>query len=195
MYNIFYAQYDFLNTIGIVTYDFGIKWINFKEVGYLATDAAQTNIDYSLYEARFDGTIDQRWEFATGVAKYTNGPGQGATLGAFGGYYYFANGMVFHFFEAGSLRNASSYKGQIGYNFGKFGGEEMKLYYRYTYFNLDPNHSKTETGLPQDKMVLNGIRVVYGDNLGWYFTGTYEHVRLDNKPNTYALRLIGGYRF
>ena len=195
MYNIFYAQYDFLNSAGALDYDFGVKWINFKEVGYLATDAANTNIDYSLYEARFDGTYNKKWEFATGVAKYTNGEGQGATLGAFGGYYYFANGMVFHFFEAGSLQNAASYKGQIGYNFGKFAGEEMKLYYRYTYFNLDPNYSKTASGLEQNKMQLNGVRLVYGDNLGWYFTGTYEHVRLDNEPNTYALRLIGGYRF
>ncbi len=195
MYNIFYAQYDFLNSAGALDYDFGIKWINFKEVGYLASDAAKTDIDYSLYEARFDGTVNKKWEYATGVAKYTSGPGQGATLGAFGGYYYFANGMVFHFFEAGSLQNAASYKGQIGYNFGKFGSEEMKLYYRYTYFNLDPNYSKTASGLEQNKMQLNGIRLVYGDQLGWYFTGTYEHVRLDNEPNTYALRLIGGYRF
>ena len=44
-------------------------------------------------------------------------------------------------------------------------------------------------------MQLNGVRLVYGNNLGWYFTGTYEHVQLDNEPNTYALRLIGGYRF
>ena len=195
MYNIFYAQYDFLNSTDLLDYDFGVKWINFKEVGYLATDAAVTNIGYSLYEARFDGSYGKNWEFATGVAKYTDGEGQGATLGAFGGYYYFANGMVFHFFEAGSLQNAASYKGQIGYNFGKFGGETMKLYYRYTYFDLDPNYSQTKSGLGQNKMRLNGVRLVYGDNLGWYFTGTYEHVRLDHEPNTYALRLIGGYRF
>lgn len=196
MYNIFYAQYDFLSSVGSLNYNFGFKWINFKEVGYLASDAAQTDIDYSLYEARFEGTLEKKWEYASGVAKYSDGPGQGATLGAFGGYYYFANGMVFHFFEAGSLRNAASYKGQIGYNFGKFNSEEIKLYYRYTYFDLDPSYSKTASGLEQNKMRLNGVRLVYGgDQAGWYFTGTYEHVKLDNEPNTYALRLIGGYKF
>jgi len=195
MYNILYVQYDYLDKSGSMNYDVGVKWINFKEVGYLATDTANTDIDYSLYEARFDGSFDSGVEFATGVAKYTDGDGQGATLGAFGGYYYFANGMVFHFFEAGSLRNATSYKGQVGYSFGKVGSEDMKLYYRYTYFDLDPNYSKTAANLPQNKMMLNGLRLVYGDKLGWYFTGTYEHVQLDNEPNTYALRLIGGYRF
>ena len=195
MYNILYAQYDYLGTSSSINYDFGVKWINFKEVGYLATSAANTDIDYSLFEARFDGDFKNGVEFATGVAKYTDGKGQGNTLGAFGGYYYFANGMVFHFFEAGSLQNAASYKGQIGYNFGDIGGEDMKLYYRLTYFDLDPEHSKTASGDPQDKMILNGVRLVYGDNLGWYFTGTYEHVELDHEPNTFALRLIGGYRF
>lgn len=195
MYNILYVQYDFLHTLGSLEYDLGVKWINFKEVGYLAGDTAKTDIDYSLYEARFDGTWNKKWEFATGIAKYTDGEGQGATLGAFGGYYYFANGMVFHFFEAGSLRNATSYKGQIGYNFGEIGGEEMKLYYRYTYFDLDPNYSQTDSKLPQNAMRLNGVRFVYGDDLGWYFNGTYEHVQLSHEPNTYALRLIGGYRF
>ncbi len=195
MYNILYTNYDYSNEAGILTYDFSIKWINFKEVGYLASDKAKTDIDYSLYEGRFDGTLYKNWEFATGIADYTDGPGQGATLGAFGGYYYLANGMVFHFFEAGSLRDSTSYKAQIGYNFGDFGGEDLKLYYRYTYFNLDPTYSKTTSGLPQDTMQLNGIRLVYGDQFGWYFTGTYEHVQLDNEPNTYALRLIGGYRF
>ena len=195
MYNILYTQYDYSDQTGVLSYDFGIKWINFKEVGYLASSEAKTDIDYSLYEARFDGVIKKEWEYATGIAKYTDGPGQGTTLGAFGGYYYFANGMVFHFFEAGSLRNAASCKAQIGYNFGSFGGEEMKLYYRYTYFDLDPTYSKTASDLPQNKMQLNGVRLVYGDELGWYFNATYEDVQLDNEPNTYALRLIGGYRF
>lgn len=195
MYNILYTHYDFSNKLDAFTYDFSIKWIDFKEVGYLASDKAKTDIDYSLYEARLDGSFQKSWEVATGVAKYTDGPGQSATLGAFGGYYYLANGMVFHFFEAGSLQNATSYKAQIGYNFGSFGGEDMKLYYRYTYFDLDPTYSKTASGLPQDKMQLNGVRLVYGDQLGLYFNGTFEYVQLDNEPNTYALRLIGGYRF
>jgi hypothetical protein len=33
----------------------------------------------------------------------------------------FANGMVFHFFEAGSLQNAASYKFQGSYDFSKIG--------------------------------------------------------------------------
>ena len=205
MYNTLFMQYDFTDSIGSFNYDAGLQFMNFKEVGYLATDAATTNVDYSLYSARFDGDFSNGIDFATGVAKYSDGEGQGATLGAFGGYPYFANGMIFHFFEAGSLQNAASYKAQIGYNFGKLGLDDLWVGYRYTYFDLDSSHSfakkvvgnelKKDLTKPQNTMALNGVRVSYGSKTGAYFTGTYEHVDLDNEPNTFSLRLIGGYKF
>ncbi len=195
MYNTLFVQYDFTNSLGSFNYDLGLQVMNFKEVGYLATNAANTNIDYSLYSARFDGDFSNGIDFATGVSKYTDGEGQGATLGAFGGYPYFANGMIFHFFEAGSLQNAASYKTQIGYDFAKLGVDDLWIGYRYTYFDLDSTHSKNKNGDGQDAMALNGVRVSYGGDAGTYFTGTYEHVDLDNEPNTFSLRLIGGYRF
>ena len=195
MYNTFYLQYDYLGTTKTLNFDIGIKWINFKEVGYLATDKANTDIDYSICEARFDGNFKNGFNFATGIAKFSNGPGQSATLGAWGGYYYFANGMVFHFFDAGSLQNATNYKAQIGYDFKYLINKNISMYYRYTYFDLDPTHSKTKNDMAQDKKILNGLRIVYGKSLGWYFNGTYEYAKLDNEPNIFALRLIGGYRF
>jgi len=196
MYNTLFIQYDFTSSLGSLNYDLGAQLINFKEVGYLATDAASTeDIDYSLYSVRFDGDFDNGLNFATGASKYTNGTGQSTTLGAFGGYPYFANGMIFHFFEAGSLQNAASYKAQIGYDFAKLGIKSLWIGYRYTYFDLDATHSKNASGDPQNAMALNGIRVSYGRKTGGYFTGTYEHVNLDNEPNTFSLRLIGGYKF
>ena len=50
------------------------------------------------------------FSIASGATKYTDGDGQGATLGAWGGYPSFTNGLIYHFFEAGSLRNAEVYK-------------------------------------------------------------------------------------
>jgi len=207
VYNTFFLQYDYTNNIGGFSYDAGIQVINFKEVGYLAT-SDNTNIDYSLYQARFDGNFDNGLNFATGYAKYTDGEGQGATLGAFGGYPYFANGMIFHFFEAGSLQNAASYKAQIGYDLGKLGLANTWIGYRYTYFDLDSSNSFAkkidpldsrklinDPTKPQSSMKLNGIRLSYGGDSGAYFTGTYENVDLDDEPNTYSLRLIGGYKF
>ena len=191
MYNTVFVQYDYTDSVSSFKYDFGLQYMNFKEVGYLATDAASTKIDYSLYSARFDGNFDNGINFATGYAKYTDGQGQGATLGAFGGYPYFANGMIFHFFEAGSLQNAASYKAQVGYNIL----DNLWLGYRYTYFDLDPTFSQNANGQTQNAMKLNGIRLSYGGEFGGYFTGTYENVDLDNEPNTYSLRLIGGYKF
>lgn len=195
MYNTLFVQYDYTNSLDSFNYDVGVQLINFSEVGYLATGTAQTNINYSLYSARFDGDFSNGIDFATGVAKYTDGEGQGATLGAFGGYPYFANGMIFHFFEAGSLQNAASYKAQIGYDFSKIGLENLWIGYRYTYFDLDAKRSFNKNAQAQNSMALNGIRISYGEKTGVYFTGTYEHVDLDNEPNTFSLRLIGGYKF
>ena len=196
LYNMFFAQYDYTGKIGSFEYDAGVQFMNFKEVGYQKSHAqAGEHIDYSLYSARFDGSFSNGINFATGVAKYTDGEGQGQTLGAFGGYPYFANGMIFHFFEAGSLQNAASFKAQLGYDFEKIGVKNLWIGYRYTQFSLDSDYSKSTTGLGQDKMAMNGIRVSYGASDGAYFTGTYEGVDVDHEPGIYSLRLIGGYRF
>lgn len=85
------------------------------ETGELA-DHDTTNIDYWIFSARFDGSFTNGIGFATGVPKYTDREGQGATLGAWGGYPYFVNGMIFHFFETGSLQNRASYKLQGSYD-------------------------------------------------------------------------------
>jgi hypothetical protein len=194
LYNTLFIQYDWTDKISAMDYDFGVQFINFKEVGELK-DHNTTNIDYSLYSARFDANFDNGISVATGYSKYTDGDGQGATLGAFGGYPYFANGMIFHFFEAGSLRNAQSAKVQLGFDLSKIGIADTRIFYRYTNFNLDDEYSISSNGKSQDEMILNGVRISYANKNGIYFTGTYESVDLDNEPSTYSLRLIGGYKF
>ncbi len=194
LYNMFFAQYDYTGKLDGFNYDAGLQFINFSEVGDLASNNF-TQIDYSIYSARLNGNFDFGLDFATGYSNFSNGEGSGVTLGAFGGYPYFANGMIFNFFEAGSLRNASAYKSQLGYDLGKIGLANTWIGYRYTYFDLDPTHSKNASGIAQDKMQLNGVRVSYNTKIGAYVSATYEHVDLDAEPNTYAFRLIGGYRF
>ncbi len=195
LYNILFAQYDFTRTsANDFSYDLGAQYIKFKEDGKLA-DNDTTNIDYYMYSGRFDGSFNNGWGFATGATKYSDGEGQGATLGAWGGYPYFANGMIFHFFEAGSLRNAASYKVQGSYDFSKLGVDNLSMSLRYTHFNLDSDYSFASNGEPQDKMDLLGVQLSYTFLKGGYFKATYEHVDLDNEPNTFAIRLIGGYKF
>lgn len=195
LYNTLFAQYDYMSSLGSLSYDFGIQVIDFKEVGKLA-DNDFTHIDYTMVSAKFDGSFENGFGFATGVTKYSDGEGQGATLGAYGGYdYYFANGMVFHFFEAGSLQNAASYKLQGSYDFSKMGIAGLKAALRFTRFDLDPQYSKSSTGLSQEKMDTQGLRVNYSFLGGGYFTGTYEQYQLSHESDTYALRLIGGYKF
>ena len=100
LYNTFYGQYDYTGKFEGGSYDAGAQFINFKEVGALARNH-YTEIDYSIFSLRFDGKLDNGFDFSTGAAFYSDGPGASATLGSWGGYPYLANGMVFHFFEAG----------------------------------------------------------------------------------------------
>jgi hypothetical protein len=103
--------------------------------------------------------------------------------------------MIFHFFEAGSLQNASSYKLQGSYDFSKSGIKGLSVALRFTHFALDSSYSKDTSGNGQNSMDLQGLRVNYAFADGGYFTGTYEQYQLDGESDTYALRLIGGYRF
>ncbi len=192
LYNTLFAQYDYAGAFDGGNYTAGGQLINFKEVGA----NTYTPIDYSIYSLRFDGKFDNGFDFSTGAAFYTDGPGAGATLGAWGGYPYLANGMIFHFFEAGDLTNANSYKAQVGYDFVNQGVEGLWVGARYTYFDLDPSYSiSSSTGEGQDTQQNYGLRVSYNDPSGIYFTGTYEYVDLDEQPEISAFRLIGGYKF
>ena len=195
LYNTLFLQYDYKSHFEGGTYDAGTQIINFKEVGALANHT-YTEINYSIISFRLDGKLDNGFDISTGASFYTDGPGTGATLGAWGGYPYFANGMIFHFFEAGDLRNTNSYKMQLGYDFSNQGVEGLWAGVRYTYFDLDPQYSiSSETGLGQEKQENYGIRVSYNHPSGYYFTGTYEYVDLDQQQPISALRLIGGYKF
>ena len=198
-YNTFFAQYDYKAEAEHYSYDVGAQIIDFQGVGglesYYRDVLGGREIDYSIYSVRMNASHESGFDVALGASFYTDGDGTGDTLGAWGGYPYFANGMIFHFFEAGSLRNANTYKAQLGYNFKKQGFDGVWLGARYTRFDLDPAYAKASNGQAQDTMNLFGVRLSYSNENGIYFTGTYEKVDLDHEPATYALRLIGGYRF
>ncbi|WP_457595790.1 hypothetical protein [Hydrogenimonas sp.] len=197
MYNTLFVQYDYTDTYEGLAYDFGLQFINFDDVGYMADwgkEPGHEGIGYSIYSARLDGKLENGIDFATGASFYTDGEGTGYTLGAWGGYPYFANGMIFHFFEAGSLRNANSYKLQLGYDLGGAGADGWWAGARYTYFDLDPEYSKTAKGEPQDAMSMVGLRLSYSKGR-YYGNATYETVNLDNEPDIWAFRLIGGITF
>ncbi len=193
LYNTLFIQYDFIKGDDDFNYDIGAQFIDFSEVGKLKS--SDTEIDYSLYSLRYNAGWGNGVSLATGASKYTDGDGQGSTLGAWGGYPYFANGMIFHFFEAGSLRNAESYKVQVGYDFIRTRPDTLGVYLRHTRYDLDSDYSFSSAGNPQDLMVMNGIQLKYRAKNGAYFTGTYEQHDIDDEPRTFALRLIGGITF
>ena len=205
LYNMLFTQYNYKNGSSKYNYDFGLQFINWSQVGALksnagkplASDPSKTgeSINYSLYSIKYDGNLDNGFSFATGISKYTDGPGTGSTLGAWGGYPYFANGMIFHFFEAGDLRNAASYKVQGGYDLSKLGIDNTVIKVRYTYFDLDPKHSTSSAGQPQDEMDLIGLQLSYSFMKSAYFNATFERHDIEKENPTVAIRLIGGYKF
>lgn len=192
LYNTFFGQYDYHSKFNGGTYTAGTQLINFKEVG----GNTYTPIDYSIFSFKFDSKFENGFDISTGASFYTDGPGAGATLGSWGGYPYLANGMIFHFFEAGDMRNTNSYKVQLGYDFSKTLIEGLWAGIRYTYFDLDPTYSiSSENNVGQDFQHNYGLRVSYNSPKGYYFTGTYEYVDLDQQKPISALRLIGGFKF
>ena len=193
LYNTLFAQYDYLPKTGSISHDFGAQFIDFSQVGKLKSSA--TEIDYNIMSLRYNLTADNGWSLATGAAKYSDGDGQGATLGAWGGYPYFANGMIFHFFEAGSLRDAASYKIQAAYDFSKTTKARTSLAARYTYYDLNPAYSISSDGRPQDYMKMVGLQLKQSYRKGGYFTGTFEQHKTDHEKKSWGLRLIGGYKF
>ena len=193
LYNTLFAQYDYTPKTGTVGHDLGVQFIDFSQVGKLKS--SETEIDYNIFSLRYNATLDNGWALQTGAAKYSDGDGQGSTLGAWGGYPYFANGMIFHYFEAGSLRDAASFKVQGGYDFSKTSKARTGLYGRYTYYDLNPAYSISSDGQPQEFMKMIGLQLKQSYLKGGYFTGTYEQHKADHEPKVWALRLIGGYKF
>lgn len=193
LYNIIFSQYNYTNKTTSFSYDAGAQFINFTDVGDL--EDSSTRINYSIYGLKFDTAFNNGFSIDTGFNKYTDGSGPDYTLGAWGGYPYFALGMIYHFFEAGTLRNSEIYKVQVGYDFSKVGVDNLVLYGRFTYFDLDDHHSFSSNGRPQSTMSMYGIRLKYQFLGGGYFTGTWEYHDLDDEKRTYAFRLIGGFTF
>lgn len=194
LYNMFLAQYDFTGKTDSFTYSTAVQFTNYKEIGQLASND-YTNIDYSIYALKFDGTFNNGFDFATGFSKFSDGEGIGSTLSAWGGFPTYTYGLIYNWFETGSLQNASLYKIQLGYDLTKVGLKNSWIGYRHTYYDLDSTYSKTASGTDQDKMQLNGIRFKYASDTGIYFIANYEHRVLDNEPDSSAYRLIGGYKF
>ncbi len=197
LYNMLFGQYNFKSGSSRYNYDFGLQFIDWSQVGKLKD--SPTEIDYNLYSIKYDGYMDNGFSFATGYSKYTDGPGQDSTLGAWGGYPYFANGMIFHFFEAGNLRNAASYKVQGGYDLSKIGVDNTVIKLRYTFYDLDQNYSTTEVSsgvfIPQDSMEMIGLQLSYNFMKTGYFNATLERHNIDKENRTNAVRLIGGFKF
>ena len=104
LYNIVFSQYNYTNRNDSFSYDAGAQFVNFSDTG--ALEDSSTTINYSLYSLKYDAAFNNGFSIASGATKYTDGDGQGATLGAWGGYPSFTNGLIYHFFEAGSLRNS-----------------------------------------------------------------------------------------
>ncbi len=199
LYNMFLAEYNFSSSYNEFSYNTGIQFVNYKEVGDLASNN-YTEIDYSIISAKFYGEFNNGFSFETAATKYTDGEGQSATLGAWGGFPSYTYGFSHSYFIMGSLRNANVYRAQVGYDLQKIGLKNTRIDYRYNYYDLDGKYSRTASdnthrSKAQEHMHLNGIKLTYSTSVGAYFKAIYEHNDLDNEEDISAIRIIGGYTF
>ena len=188
LYNIVLAEYAFSSKIDSLSYDVGVQITDYKEVGDLASHNF-TDIDYTVFAAKFNAQLDNGLDFSTGITKFTNGKGQGATQGAWGGFAGYTGGFIFGIFEMGSLQDSVSAKAQVGFDLGKIGLNNTWIGYRYNYYNLD---SKVSNG--QESMQTNGIQIAY-DSSHYSLCATFENRALDNESDANAVRLLASYKF
>ena len=194
LYNIFLADYKFSNKMDSFNYNTSLQFVNYKEVGELASNTF-TNIDYSILSAKLDTSFENGIDADIALTKYTDGAGQGATLGGWGGFPSYTYGFAHSYFMMGSLRDANIFKFQIGYDLQKLGIDNMRVDYRCNYYDLNSKYSTNSSGETEEYMRLNGIKISYTGDNGVYFKALYELRFLDNSADGSALRLIGGYRF
>jgi len=192
LYNIFFTQYDYTSRYKEMSYDAGVRFTDYQDVG----SNTFTPIDYHVLSLRFDAEFHDGLTFSAGAAFHSDGPGAESSLSAWGGSPSFAKGMIFSYSEAGDMRNVNSYKAELGYKFKKQGLDGLWVGARYTYFDLDPEYSRSSfNGSGQDYQKDYGLRVTYSDTSGLYVTGTYEYADLDQQDDISGFRLIGGYKF
>jgi hypothetical protein len=195
LYNVLFAQYDFMNKAGRLSYDFGLQYIDFKETGALASNNF-TAIDYNIKSVKFAGGFDNGFDFNLAAMKFSNGPGQGSTVAAFGGYPFFAMGSIVHWFNAGSFQNAANYKVAVGYDLGKAGlVDGLRVDLKHVYTALDSKYSFASTGEGQDYQKTYDLGVSYAHSSGAYVNLQYQIADIDHEKDITGFRLIGGYKF
>jgi len=195
LYNIFLSDYKFSNKTDSFSYNTSLQFVNYKGVGELASNDF-TEIDYSIFSAKFATSFKNGIDADIAATKYTDGAGQGATLGGWGGFPSYTYGFAHSYFMMRSLRDANILKFQIGYDLAKIGLDNLRVDYRCNYYDLNEKYSKAKgSGEDQEFMRIRGIKISYSNDNGAYFKGIYEHRILDEEEDGFVLRLIGGYRF
>jgi len=189
LYNVIFAQYDFMQKVGGFSYDFGLQYIDFKETGKLASNNF-SSISHNIASAKFAGAFDNGLNFNLAAMKFSDGPGQGSTIAAFGGYPFFAMGNIVHWFNAGSFQNAANYQIAAGYDLSKAGVDGLRVDLKHVYTDLDATYS-----LGQDFQKTYDLALSYADASGTYVNLQYQIADIDTLDKITGFRLIGGYKF
>lgn len=191
LYNTVFASYDYGFKYADTDFTLGGQYIDFSEVGKLSKSS--TVIGVNVYSASLDAKHKSGISGSFSATKFGSGDGEQYLLGAWGGYPYPTKGLIFHFHESNSFRDAVGYKYQIGYDFGG-ALKGLSANGRYVDYRLSTEYSKLN-GKPQDGMKLLGGQLKYGFLKNGYCTATYEQGSLSGVSGFYGLRLIGGYKF
>jgi len=194
LYNVLFAQYNFSQKVDSFSYDFGLQYVNFKETGKLASNNF-SSIDHNIASIKFAGAFENGFDFNLAAMKFSDGPGQGSTIAAFGGYPYFAMGNIVHWFNAGSFQNAANYQIAAGYDLSKAGVEGLSVNLKHVYTALDSSYSIAPNTVGQDFQKTYDLALSYSDASGVYANLQYQMADIDQLDDITGFRLIGGYKF
>lgn len=71
LYNTFFSQYDYANSLEIFSYEATLQYIDFQEVGELKKNNF-TKIDYYIVSAQFYVELTNGFDFSTAVSKFSD---------------------------------------------------------------------------------------------------------------------------
>jgi hypothetical protein len=161
-----YYGYEFFNSLytqldlSIAAFDIAFQYNTFDAVGQLKNNPnPSANIDYEVWGAKIATTL-QESTFTLAYTGVSDDP-SAHLWGSFGGYPYFASGMMVTYFET-SLRDAHMYSFNVDTSFlSKFNST-----FHVGYYDLNKNYTIDTTGTRdaingEDYMYTYGISNTY----------------------------------
>ena len=186
--NSIYTQFD----MKLDSFNFALQYNSFDAVGQMKDHpSVNSEIDYKIFGAKIDTKIED-----VNIALAYMGVSDDETAhlwGSWGGYPYFASGMMITYFDA-SLRDANVYS--LNSNFSLMSCLDTTLHLGY--YDLNKEYTKRDSANApngEDYMFTYGVSNTYSFNDNLSFVIKLAGRKLDSENEALLLRSILKYKF